>query len=46
MNKEIPIFFSIDDGYIPCLGVAIKSIQENAKDEFNYHIYVLYTSNV
>jgi lipopolysaccharide biosynthesis glycosyltransferase len=43
MNKEIPIFFSIDDGYIPCLGVAIKSIQENAKDEFNYHIYVLYT---
>lgn len=43
MNKEIPIFFSIDDGYIPCLGVAIKSIQANAKDEFNYHIYVLYT---
>ena len=44
MNKEIPIFFSIDDGYIPCLGVAIKSIQENASDKYNYHIYVLYTS--
>lgn len=44
MNKEIPIFFSIDDGYIPCLGVAIKSIQENASDKHNYHIYVLYTS--
>ncbi len=42
-KKEIPIFFSIDDGYIPCLGVAIKSIQENASNDNQYHIYVLYT---
>jgi len=41
--KEIPIFFSIDDGYIPCLGVAIKSIEENASKNYLYHMIVLYT---
>ena len=36
MNKGknvIPIFFAIDDGYIPFLAVAIKSLIENASKD-------------
>lgn len=42
MNKEIPIFFTIDNTYAPYLTVAIKSIIENASKEYNYRIVVLY----
>ena len=42
MNKEIPIFFTIDDTYAPYVAVAIKSIIENASKENNYRIIVLY----
>lgn len=42
MNKEIPIFFTIDNTYAPFLAVAIKSIIENASKEYNYRIIVLY----
>ena len=41
LKKEIPIFFTIDDSYAPYLGVAIKSIIENASKEYNYKIIVL-----
>ena len=47
MNKEknvIPIFFAIDDGYIPFLAVAIKSLIENASKEYEYIIKVLHTN--
>lgn len=31
MNKNIvPVFMAVDDGYIPFLGVALKSVIENS----------------
>ena len=45
MNKNrIPIFFAVDDNYIPCLGVAIKSLIDNASKNNLYEIKVLYTN--
>ena len=45
MNKqEIPIFFAVDDAYIPFLAVTIQSIFENKNDKDLYIIKVLYTS--
>ena len=41
---EIPIFFAVDDNYIPFLGVALKSLIENSSKEYKYTIKVLYTS--
>lgn len=43
MKKEIPIFFSTDDNYIPYLDVAIRSMIENASKEYIYRIIVLNT---
>lgn len=43
-KQEIPIFFAIDDGYIPFLAVAIKSLLENSSKENKYSIRILYTS--
>ncbi len=43
MNREIPIFFSTDDNYIPYLDVAIASLIKNASREYNYRIIVLNT---
>jgi len=43
MSKEIPIFFSADDNYIPYLDVAIASLIENASKEHRYRIIVLNT---
>ena len=42
-TKEIPIFFSTDDNYIPYLDVAISSLIANASKEYNYRIIVLNT---
>lgn len=44
MNKEIPVFFAVDNGYIPFLGVALKSLIDNTSAENTYAIKVLYTS--
>ncbi len=43
-NKEIPIFFAIDDGYTPFLAVALKSLLVNASKDYNYSIKVLHTN--
>ena len=43
MSKEIPIFFSTDDNYIPYLDVAIKSLIANASEDYEYRIIVLNT---
>ncbi|MBO4979926.1 MAG: glycosyltransferase family 8 protein [Clostridia bacterium] len=43
MNKEIPIFFSTDDNYIPYLDVAIRSLIANASRKYEYRIIVLNT---
>ena len=43
MNKEIPIFFSTDDNYIPYLDIAIASLLSNASSDYDYKITVLNT---
>ncbi len=43
MCKEIPIFFSTDDNYIPYLDVAIASLIDNASKDYNYRIIILNT---
>lgn len=43
-TKEIPIFFAVDDGYIPFLAVAIQSLVENSSKSNNYAIKVLYVN--
>lgn len=40
-KKVIPVFFSIDDGYAPLLGVALESMLENASREYEYKVTVL-----
>lgn len=42
MNREIPIFFTIDDGYAPFLAVALNSTIKNASAYRNYRAIVLY----
>lgn len=42
-RKHIPIFFSVDDTYIPYLSVAIQSVIENGSAEFIYDLYILTT---
>ncbi len=41
-QKRIPIFFTIDNGYAPYLGVAIHSLITNASEEYKYKIIVIY----
>lgn len=43
MSKEIPIFFSTDDNYIPFLDIAVKSLVANASRDYEYRIIVLNT---
>ena len=43
MNKQIPIFFSTDDNYIPYLDVAISSLIANASKEYTYRFVILNT---
>lgn len=42
MNREIPIFFTIDDGYAPFLAVALNSAIKNANKNRYYKAYVLH----
>lgn len=42
-KKEIPIFFSTDNNYVPFLDVTIRSLIANASKEYKYHIVVLNT---
>ena len=42
MNKEIPIFFTIDNGYAPFLAVALSSAVKNANKDRLYHAIVLH----
>ena len=43
-NKQtIPIFFAVDNGYIPFLAVALQSLTEHASEKYYYLIKVLYT---
>ena len=43
-NKNvIPIFFAVDNGYIPFLAVAIQSLSDHASNKNFYLIKILYT---
>lgn len=42
MNKEIPIFLTIDNGYAPYLAVALNSAIKNCNPNRNYTAIVLY----
>lgn len=42
MNREIPIFFTIDDGYAPFLAVALNSAIKNASPDRHYRAIVLH----
>ena len=43
MNKEtIPVFFSVDEKYLPYLAVALNSLIDNASKEYNYRLIVLH----
>ena len=41
--KEIPIFFAVDDTYIPFLAVSLQSLVDNSSDKNKYEIKILYT---
>lgn len=43
LEKEIPIFFAVDDGYCPFLAVALQSLTDNCSDENRYLIKILNT---
>lgn len=40
-DKLIPIFFAVDDNYVPFLLVTLESITANASKDFDYNFYVL-----
>ena len=40
----IPIFFAVDDGYIPFLAVTLESLIANSSENFYYSIKILYTN--
>ena len=42
--KEIPIFFAVDDTYIPFLAVSLQSLIDNSSRENKYVIKILYTN--
>lgn len=43
-GKEIPIFFAVDDNYMPFLAVSLQSLTANASEKNYYSIKVLHTN--
>lgn len=41
LKNEIPIFFAVDDRYLPYLAVALRSLIDNASKEYNYKVFIL-----
>lgn len=41
-NKEIPVFFTVDDGYVPFLSVALSSMINNSNIENNYKAIIIH----
>ena len=44
--KEIPIFFTVDNNYIPFLAVTLQSLIDNSSSNNFYKIIVLYSSSI
>ncbi len=40
--KETPVFYAVDDKYIPMLGISLRSLIDNSSDENKYTIKILY----
>ena len=40
----LPIFFAVDDKYIPFLAVTLRSLIDNSNPKFNYMIKILYVN--
>ncbi|EPC55123.1 lipopolysaccharide biosynthesis glycosyltransferase, partial [Lacticaseibacillus paracasei subsp. paracasei Lpp123] len=40
-QTTVPIFFSVDDGYVPCLAVALTSIRTNKDPQTDFVINIL-----
>lgn len=40
--KTIPVFFSVDDNYVPWLSVALKSLIHNASRQYRYELVILH----
>ena len=44
-NRDVlPIFFAVDDGYIPFLAVSLQSLIDNSSKEHYYLIKNLYSN--
>ena len=41
MKAKIPVFFSVNDAYVPYLGVAICSMLNNASYKYEYEIVLV-----
>lgn len=41
-RTTVPVFFTIDDGYAPFLGVALHSLISNASQNYDYDINILH----
>ena len=42
-NKQVHIFFAIDDNYAPFFKIAVKSMMMNSNNNYHYNIYILHT---
>ena len=42
--EEIPIFFAVDDRYVPYLATAMRSLMYNASKSYKYRVFVLIDS--
>ena len=42
--KVIPIFFAVDDFYIPTMAVTLQSLIDNSSKNYYYSIKILYTN--
>lgn len=40
-DKLVPIFFTIDESYVPWLAVALTSMKENASSDYDYRIHII-----
>lgn len=41
MRELIPIFFTIDNNYVPFLAVALRSMIDNASTKYNYRLHII-----
>lgn len=44
MKKRIPIFFAVDDNYVPQLKIALSSLMDHASKDYKYDIYILHVT--